>query len=209
MERRELLKMIALATGGVLIGGELLMSGCKNPPALGGATFTDQDISFLDEVAETILPRTSTPGAKDAGVGRFMTVQVNDCYTKEDQDVFHAGIRKLNDASKEMFNKDFLDATAEERTQLLGQLDKEAKEHQKKKQEKDWQIKDAKSKDPESEGAKEQPLPNHYFTQMKQLTLFGFFTSEKGSKEVLRHVAVPGKYNGALPYKKGDRAWAE
>lgn len=209
MERRELLKMIALATGGVFIGGELLLSGCKNPPALGGATFTDLDISFLDEVAETIIPRTTTPGAKDAGVGRFMTVMVNDCYTKEDQDTFHAGIKKLNEASKEMHKKDFLDASPEERTQLLEKLDAEAKDHQKKKQDKEWQIKDAKAKDPESAAAKETPLPSHYFTQMKQLTLFGFFTSEKGSKEVLRHVAVPGKYDGALPYKKGDRAWAE
>jgi hypothetical protein len=25
---------------------------------------------------------------------------------------------------------------------------------------------------------------------------------------VLRYVAVPGRYDGALPYKKGDKAWA-
>ena len=69
MERRELLKMIALATGSALIGGELFLSGCKNSPALGGATFNEQDISFLDEVGETIIPKTSSPGAKKAAVG--------------------------------------------------------------------------------------------------------------------------------------------
>ncbi len=188
MERRELLKMIALATGGLFIGGEMLLSGCKNAPKLGGPGFTDADISFLDEVAETILPRTSTPGAKDAGVGRFMTVMVNDCYTETDQKVFHEGIGKLDQASKDKYKKSFLDASAAERTELLTELDKEAKEYQSSKKGED---------------------PNHYFTQMKQLTLFGFFTSEKGSKEVLRHNPVPGKYNGALPYKKGDRLWAE
>jgi hypothetical protein len=26
--------------------------------------------------------------------------------------------------------------------------------------------------------------------------------------EVLRYSAIPGKYEGDLPYKKGDRAWA-
>jgi hypothetical protein len=44
---------------------------------------------------------------------------------------------------------------------------------------------------------------------MKQLTLLGFFTSEPGATKALRHIAVPGKYDGALPYKKGDKAWAE
>jgi hypothetical protein len=189
MERRELLKMIALATGTVFIGGELLLSGCKNAPSLGGPSFTEDDISFLDEVAETILPRTSTPGAKDAGVGRFMTVMVNDCYTKEDQEIFHKGIAQLNDASNAEFKKDFMDASAEERTQLLNKLDKEAKDDQNK-------DKDGKNK-------------YRYFTQMKQLVLFCFFTSKQGATEVLRHVAIPGKYDGAYPYKKGDRAWAE
>jgi hypothetical protein len=48
----------------------------------------------------------------------------------------------------------------------------------------------------------------HYFTLLKQLTLFVFFTSKVGATEVLRYSAIPGKYEGALPYKKGDRAWA-
>ena len=188
MERRELLKLIALATGTAFIGGDLLLSGCKNAPALGGATFSEEDITFLDEVAETIIPRTTTPGAKDAAVGSFMTVMVNDCYDKKDQEIFHGGIKKLDDASQKANNASFMKATPEQRTSLLTALDKEAKEHQK-----------SKGKDD----------PNHYFTMMKQLTLFGFFTSKPGATEVLRHEAVPGSYNGALPYKKGDRAWAE
>lgn len=188
MERRELLKMIALATGTVFIGGDLLLSGCTNGPSLGGPSFSDDDISFLDDVAETILPRTSTPGAKEAGVGRFMTVMVNDCYTKADQKVFHEGIGKLNDASKEAYKTGFQSATPEQRTELLTKLDGEAKAYNS-------------SKKPED--------ANHYFTQMKQLTLFSFFTSKVGATEVLRHVAIPGRYDGAFPYKKGDRAWAE
>ncbi|MDP5040007.1 MAG: gluconate 2-dehydrogenase subunit 3 family protein, partial [Paraglaciecola sp.] len=48
----------------------------------------------------------------------------------------------------------------------------------------------------------------HFFTLIKQLTLFSFFTSKLGATEVLRFEAIPGKYNGELDYKKGDRAWA-
>ena len=81
--------MVAAATGGVVIGGEFFLAGCKNPDAaIGGKEFTESDIAFLDEVAETIFPKTSTPGAKDAKVGQFMTVMVNDCYTKKTRMLF-------------------------------------------------------------------------------------------------------------------------
>jgi hypothetical protein len=186
MERRELLKMIAAITGGVFIGGELL-TGCKTSPSVGGATFSEGDTAFLDEVAETILPATKTPGAKAAKVGEFMVVMVNDTYEDKDQKIFHAGIGKLDEASKKANGKSFLDASAEQRTSLLTALDKEAKEYQK---------------------AKKADDPNHYFTMMKQLTLFGFFTSKEGATQALRYIAVPGKYDGAFPYKKGDKAWA-
>jgi hypothetical protein len=188
MERRELLKMIALATGSALIGGELFLSGCTNAPTIGGPSFNEDDITFLDEVGETILPKTTSPGAKDAAVGSFMTVMVNDCYTKDDQKIFHEGIKKLDDACKKTHNTSFLKASPEQRNSLLVTLDKEAKEHQQ---------------------AKKKEDPNHYFPIMKQLTLLGFFTSKPGATQALRHIPVPGKYDGAFPYKKGDKAWAE
>ncbi len=188
MERRELLKMIALVTGSAFIGGEFLLSGCTNEPSIGGNTFSEADISFLDEVGETILPKTTSPGAKDAAIGTFMTVMVNDCYDKKDQQIFHDGIKKLDDASKKTNNTSFLKASPEQRTSLLTTLDKEAKDYQKDKKKED---------------------PNHYFTMMKQLTLFGFFTSKPGATQALRHIAVPGKYDGNFAYKKGDKAWAE
>jgi hypothetical protein len=100
MDRRELLKMITVLTGGAFIGGELLLTGCKNEPAMGGAVFNAEDVTFLDEVADTILPTTSSPGAKAAKVGQFMTVMVNDTYDEKDQKIFHEGIGKLNEAAK-------------------------------------------------------------------------------------------------------------
>jgi hypothetical protein len=186
MERRDLIKMIALATGSVFVGGGLL-TGCNSDTTLGGAVFSEADISFLDEVAETILPATKSPGAKAAKVGDLMKIMVNDTYTVKDQKIFHDGILKLNEASKKANGKSFLDATATERTALLVSLDKEAKEYQKNKKETD---------------------ATHYFTMMKQLTMLGFFTSKEGATQALRYVAVPGKYDGNFPYKKGDKAWA-
>ena len=216
MNRRELLKMVSLATGAIVIGGEFLLTGCKNS-SLGGATFSKEDIAFLDEVADTILPETKSPGAKAAKVGTFMSVMVNDCYTVADQKIFHDGITKLNDASKKKFNQDFVSATPAQRLELLKEIDKSSGEFNKKVNEsfnnytsaqnsQMAQEKNKDGKDPRADKMRENP--EHYYTMMKQLAILGYFNSKEGATQALRYVAVPGKYDGALPYKKGDKAWA-
>jgi len=208
MNRRELLKLIAAATGGVVIGGEFLLSGCKNPES-NPFEFTEENISFLDEVAETILPQTSTAGAKAAGVGRFMTVMVNDCYKKEDQEIFHKGINTLDDACKKMHSHGFMKATPEQRKKLLISVDNETKEYIKKKAEFDNEQKE-KEKEAQEKGTtdfKKQAMPTHYFQQLKQLAIFGYFTSEKGRTQGLRYTPVPGRYE-TIDYKKGDKSFA-
>lgn len=209
MTRRELLKLIAVATGGAVIGGDFLLAGCKNPESGTSMEFTEANIAFLDEVAETILPQTTTAGAKAAGVGRFMTIMVNDCYVKDDQEVFHKGLTTLNDACKKMHGHDFMKATPEERKALLISVDKETKDYVKKKADFDNEQR-AKEKEAQEKGTsdfKKQTMPNHYFQQLKQLAIFGYFTSEKGRKEGLRYTPVPGKYE-TVDYKKGDKSFA-
>jgi hypothetical protein len=150
-------------------------------------TFSQADVDFLNEVGETILPATDTPGAKAANVGAFMQIMVSDCYEAKDQEIFMKGMAELNTASKKHHNKTFMESTSEERTAFLTALDQEAKEYQKNKKQED---------------------PTHYFTMMKQMTLSGLFTSKIGATEVLRYVAVPGKFEGCVPYTKGEKAWA-
>ena len=204
MDRRDLIKQIALLTGGVVIGGEVFLSGCKTG-AKSEAGFTAENIALLNEVGETIIPATNTPGAKAAQVGEFMKTFVTDCYTEREQKTFIKGIDDLNEACKKMYNKSFMEADATQRHDLLVNLEKEAKPYNQAIDDKEKELREAARKE-----AKEfDNTPKHYYTMMKQMTLMGFFTSKTGATETLRHIQVPGKYDGALPYKKGDRAWAE
>ena len=192
MNRRDALARVGLLLGGTIVGAEAFLSGCTNPPAknVGGAgtNFSNDDIAFLDEVAETILPKTDTPGAKEAKVGDFMGRIVKDCYTEADQKVFIDGMQKLDAACKvKNGGKSFMDCTPEQRHDLLVDLDKEQKDYMAKKKKED---------------------PAHYFRMMKELTLWGYFTSEPGATKALRYIAVPGKYEGCVDYKKGEKAWA-
>ncbi|MEN4954179.1 gluconate 2-dehydrogenase subunit 3 family protein [Stenotrophomonas indicatrix] len=188
MDRRELLKMIVAATGAAMIGLPAL--GQAQAPAAGAKTrFSDAEVGTLDEIAETILPRTKTPGAKDAGAGAFMATFVSDCYTARQQATFRAG---LADIDKRAGGR-FVSLAPQARTELLRALDAEARKH---------------AVEVTETGTAEvgEPMP-HYFTMFKQLTIFGFFTSKVGATEVLRYVAVPGRYDGDLAYVPGTPAW--
>ncbi len=190
MNRREALSSVALLLGGSIIGGEMFLSGCTNADKKIGATglnFSPDDISFLDEVGETILPATDTPGAKEVKIGEFMHTIVRDCYEPANQQIFLDGMGKLNEASKKMNGKTFLESTPAERKTLLVDLDKEQKTYM---------------------AAKKATDPSHYFRMMKELTIWGYFTSEPGATKALRYVAVPGRFEGCIPYNKGDKAWA-
>lgn len=206
MERREAVKYISILLGGAVIGADAFLSGCKTKT--GSTTdWTTEDVAFLNEIGETILPRTSTPGAKDANVGQFMTVMVNDCYVEADQKAFREGLGKLNDASEKKFSKNFMGITPQQRTELLTELDKEAKDYQKKVGEFN-SAENKKEKDEIAKGNKgyvKQHMAPHYFTMMKQLTLLGFFTSQEGMTKAVRYLPVPGRYEGCVPYKKGDK----
>ncbi len=192
MERRELLKSIALMTGAVFIGGEVfLQSGCKPVDRNNSLAITKEDFNLLNEIGETIIPSTNTPGAKAANIAQFMNDMVNDCYSDKDKKTFIDGLREIESEFKAKNGRSFLEATIEERTIFLNEKDKEAKEII-----------------TQNVGMKEEEKKTHYLTMMKQLTVLGYFTSEIGAKQTLRYIAVPGKYDGAMPYKKGDKAWA-
>ena len=191
MDRRELIKQIAILTGAAVAGSEFFLSGCTGTDKSAAGFFSEADIIFFDEVAETIIPKTNTPGAKDAEVGKFMASYSMDCYEKYQLDILKEGIKKLDSASLKKNKMLFMDATDEERKTLLIEVDGEAKRYNE-----------------ERERAKKKEPPPHYFTLMKQLVLLGFFTSKPGATQVLRYEPVPGKYHGCIDYKKGETSWA-
>jgi len=208
MNRRELIRMIAVATGGVVIGGEFFLAGCKNPDAGPSMTFSEDDIAFLDEIAETIFPKTATAGAKEAKVGQFMTVMVNDCYKKEDQEVFHTGMKELDKACNKMHSHDFMKASPEHRKELLVSIEKEVKDTKEQRKAEFEKMQDDLEKKAQANGDtnfERKTMPAHYFTMMKQLTILGYFTSKEGRTSATRYEPVPGKYVGDLDYKKGDK----
>ena len=192
IDRREAIRRVSILLGGAaLVGESALWVACSGRPANRASqigTFTPAQIEFLDEVAETILPATRTPGAKAAGVGPFMARMVTDCYEASDQEVFRAGMKQLDDACRAATGASFLSAPTAGRLAVLQALDREQKSYM---------------------DAKQPAEPNHYFRLMKELALLGYFTSEIGCTQAQRYMEAPGRYDPCTAYAPGSPAWAE
>lgn len=186
LSRRDALARLALVMGGAIIGSDAFLQGAALPGKTVSAHFNSADFVLLDEIGETIIPATDTPGAKATGIGGFMAMMVAECYDDAHHTAFLAGLVKIRRISQQRFGGEFTAATAKERIILLNELDAEQRKHS---------------------ATKAPNEPAHYFTMMKQLTLLGYFTSEIGATRTLRFVEVPGRYDGNVPYKKGDRNW--
>jgi len=189
MNRREAIKQVTAMLGGVALAGSSgLVTAVERAHARAATaraqvgSFSAQDIALLDEVADTILPETKTPGGKAAHVGPFMALMVTDTYDDKQQAIFRDGIQKLNAASPS-----FMAATPAQRLAWLEQLDREQKAYM----------------DTRPDGA-----PPHYFRLMKELTLLGYFTSEIGCTQAMRYRETPGRFDPCAPYTPGETTWA-
>ena len=188
IDRREAIRRVTALLGGIaFVGGTGLLEASERlqPRAAvtrrGVGRFTAQDVALLDEVADTILPETKTPGAKAAQTGAFMALMVTDTYTDRNQEVFRDGMQKLNAAS-------FMTSTPAQRLASLEQLDREQKAYM--------------------DARRGNDTPPHFFRMMKELALLGYFTSEIGCTQAQRYVEAPGAFEPCVPYTPGERAWA-
>ena len=132
MNRRDAIARVGLLLGGTVVGADVFLSGCKKRTDLAavGLDFSTETIGFLDEVGETILPASpGSPGAKETQIGEFMKRIVTDCYPEEYQQIFAAGIGKLKELSQKKYNEDFMNLTANQKHDLLVDVDKENKNH--------------------------------------------------------------------------------
>ncbi len=193
--RRQVIERALVAAGWAgLVGSTTLAAACSretpqeptNEQTKAIGEFSDADIAWLDEVADTILPETDTPGAKAAGVGSFMALMVTDTYSPEEQAAFREGMNALEAACHDANGAGFMGANAEQRLALLETLD-------------EAQLRQT-TQDPEG--------GTHYFRPIKELTVLGYFTSEIGYTQAMRYVESPGRFDPCVEYTPGEKAWA-
>ncbi|MHA7130328.1 gluconate 2-dehydrogenase subunit 3 family protein [Algoriphagus namhaensis] len=181
INRRDALKSMVLMMGGAMAGSTAILTGCAPENQIEGLNFSPSDIAFLDEVGDTIIPETDTPGAKATGIGEFMVMMVKDTYDGDQQKAFVSGINTMRSNFKSENGKSFEEASTEERIAYLNKMKSDA--------------------DADQEAAK-------VIYMLKDLTVLGYFTSEIGATQALNYIEVPGRYDGCIPLEPGDKAYA-
>ena len=171
MNRRDLIKNIAIISGGIFVGSNFLLTSCKRDDA-GSLILNDKLMALLVEISETIIPETQTVGAKTVKVAEFIGVVFQDIYDEKEQKEFIEALNFVNKKANELAGDDFVKLSAEKRVEVFNKV-----------------------KDPKNTG----------LVSVYQMVLYAYLTSEKGVKASYRYTPVPGKQQGEIPYKKGDK----
>jgi hypothetical protein len=190
IDRREALRRTALVLGGVLSGPAIagVLAGCDSRGAADGTwsprALTKEQGELVATIADHIIPKTDTPGARSAGVHVFIDKMLAEHYPPEDRKRLLDGLASIDARTWEECDRNFLDCGADEQRAVLVRIDEEAFA----------------------------PVPErreaHWFRTVKELTLLGYYTSEIGATQELRHVAVPERFDGCVPLTQIGRTWA-
>ncbi|MBB6520366.1 gluconate 2-dehydrogenase subunit 3 family protein [Pseudoteredinibacter isoporae] len=207
MDRRHFLQVATLLGGAFatraladLSGPAVSDSEALQPLATGPSIgelpanlFQIQERTDLAAMVEAVIPRTDTPGAVDAGVPNFVEHMVQHWLSDAERALFLKGFRALQVASREKHSREFSQLTMDQQLDFLEALEDEASGSP-------W-YDFANVQRQYVEGAP-------FICQLKELTIFGFYSSEVGATQVLRHDPMPMQFDGEFVLNEDDSTWS-
>lgn len=211
MNRRDALMRVAALAGSAIalpaLADTLEASAARRALTGKPLFFTADQDATVAELADTIIPTTKTPGAKAAKVNEVIDIILKDCYKADDQQRFVEGLTRTNKLSQDAYGKAFVQLDPTQRIAIVTKLQTEAKDQlaQMNSNKATAKVENSQA-DLQMPDAKKRYTP--FFTMLKDLTLTGYFTSEIGATQALEYVAVPGRYDGCVTLKPGQKAWA-
>ena len=192
MNRRQFMQLSALVLAGGAVSGPRLAVDQQLLFVL-GRSFIEQPVDLfssaqrklLQAAVETIIPRTDTPGALDASVDRFIELCVAQFMTEPERTVFIAGLDEL------------VNAVDQQKSDLITLLTELEEQHS----DAAWyQLGNRVGNGFDSSAP--------FICQLKELTVVGFFMSEVGATQVLRHNPMPGQFDGETVLASDQPSWA-
>jgi hypothetical protein len=197
MNRRDYLKQTALFLGYAVSATTIteVMLSCKSTANLEWKPvfFNSDQANLVAEIAETILPKTDTPEAKELGVPQFIDKIISLTRDEAGQQEIISGMEAFDEAAKTKYGKAFTEVDETQRREFLIEQDKNSPPFPVNM----WGI----MLDPN-------PKPITFYRGIKSMILTGYYSSEKIGEEVLVYKPVPGPYSGCVPYE-GQNSWAE
>ncbi len=195
MNRRDALKRVAILMGGTLSPSVVsaILSGCRiSGDKWRPKIVTLEQDELITTIVELIIPETDTPGAKAARVNEFVDLMLADWFTPTESEHFMKGLAELASRAQETYSSAFIKCTIEEQTSILEELENESLSHRE-----------------NSSSESETDVLKPFFSQMKELTLIGYYTSEIGATQELKYLGAAINYAGCVPFSDIGRAWSD
>jgi len=197
MNRREYIKQTAFFLGYAVSATTIaeMMLSCKTQANLDWKPvfFDNNQANLIAEIAETILPKSKTPGAKELGVPQFIDKMLKLTSDETGQQDIIKGLEGFEKSCSDKYGKEFAELDAVQRKEFLIEQDKVSPAFPISM----WGI----MLDPN-------PKPVTFYRRIKSMVLMGYYSSEKIGEQVLAYAPVPGQYKGCIPYK-GQNTWSE
>jgi hypothetical protein len=179
INRRTAIREFLLISAGATLIPSCLQENSKSGILLKNFQVGTRQERLLAELAETLIPATTTPGAKDISAHLFILKMLDDCYSKNDQQKFMRGLQQLDDAAQASMGNSFVGSTATGRASLLTRI----------------------------EGKKEDGNDlNFFYTTMKKLTILAYTTSRFFLTKIQVYELVPARFHGCVPVKNETKA---
>ena len=201
INRREAIRRTSILMGGALCAGTVasIMSGCSRQTGLDWTPefLTEDQARTISAMAQTVFPKTETPGAAEAGVGSFIDLTLKNHWEADRSEAFVKGIEQFMADAKETFGKSFVKMHATDQREFLTELELEAKAIMDNREERknlartvvDWQGKP-------------------FFRMFKELACSGYFSSEAVAKNYFVYDPIPGGYTGCVDFDEvGAELW--
>jgi len=173
MQRRTAVKYLF-----VVAAGSAILPSCLHKTDKASIVLKHLDINaaqekLLAEIAETIIPTGSAPGARDTYAHLFVLRMVDDCYEQQKQKTFLAGLNTIDDLASQKFGSSFLKCNSQQRNEIVNEL----------------------------ETKKAPGDAVDFYTMMKALTIQGYLSSKPVLGDIFKYELIPGRYNGFFPVK--------
>jgi hypothetical protein len=193
MNRREALKQSGMILGYTLSASTLsqLWTSCKSAPELDWQPqfFSKAQAQTFSALAEAILPRTDTPGARDLQVDRYIDVMVKNIFSENDQQAFEKGMEAFEADCRKATGSGFTELSSEQQEAFLLEQEKvSGKVNQAIWGETIGEVK-----------------PVSFYRQFKAMVISAYFSTEEIGENHLTYEPVPGELRGCMPLSEvGD-----
>lgn len=177
MNRRTVIKNFLVFSAGAALIPSCLHEESKASILLKNIKVSSDQEKMLAELAETIIPKTNTPGAKDISSHLFVLMMVDDCYATEDQQKFIKGMEQFDAFAKKNSGESFLQATTAQKNALLKKIE-------------------TKKDVPEEVAA--------FYAMTRRLTIQSFTSSKYFLTNIQVYKLIPGRFQGCVPVKNNS-----